>query len=167
MSEARARQNVSGRRGQGRIRIMRGKEFADLVYQSLIIEKETSLEDTAEAMKLSYHSLHARIHNKTLFSADEIRALMRFGRGDRFANYLLDGTGLIAVEHQESIGAGGPDGIFRRTNRLAIETGNVLEAVEAAMVDNKLDHRDKRAIRDEILLAEKTLVALRQSLEEG
>ena len=142
----------------------RGRDFSDLAYNILINDKSVSLKEVAQEMDLSYASLHARIHNKVLFSADEIRLLIRLTPTNVLADYLLEPSGMIAVSRETVDDDDDADSIFRRFNHLAIETGNVLEAVEAAMVDNKLDHRDKVHINAKIIEAERSLASLKVSL---
>lgn len=143
----------------------RGKAFSELVYRLLMIEKIASLEDVAEALGMSYHSLHARLHNKTLFSADEINGLIKtLGNAD-IVDFLLDGSGLMAFERQNTVSPANGDSIFKRTSHLAIETANVLEAVEIAMSDDRIDHRDAIQIQKEIVDVERALATIRHALE--
>ncbi len=142
----------------------RGKEFSELVYRLLLIDKVAPVEDVAAILEMSYHSLHARLHNKTLFSAEEIRQLAQSLNSVEILDFFLDGTDLMVFERADAIDAKDSDSVFRRTNHLAIETANVLEAVETAMKDNRIDHRDTAMIKKEIAEAERALAAIRQAL---
>lgn len=142
----------------------RGKDFADLIYRVLVVEKRKPLEDVAKQMGLSYHSLHARLHCKILFSVDEARRLMEILQSSDVADYLLGESGMIGVPREEEVSKSETDSLFRRTNHLAIETADVLAAVEEALKDDKLDHRDRQAIQSEIIEAERSLASLRAAL---
>lgn len=142
----------------------RGKDFADLIYRLLVVEKRQPLEAVAEQMGLSYHSLHARVHCKILFSVDEARRILEILGSSEVADYLLGESGLIGVQREGQPETMGGDNLYRRSNHLAIETADVLAAVEEALKDDKLDHRDRMAIQDEILDAERSLATLRAAL---
>ena len=142
----------------------RGNDFADLIYKILVVEKQSPVQEVADKLGMSFHSLHGRIHHKILFSPEEIKQLVIILNNPEIIDYFIKATGMIAVSREEGILDDDHVSIFRRTNLLTIETANVLGAVEEAMSDNKLDHRDRKVIADEILQTERSLATLRLAL---
>jgi hypothetical protein len=144
----------------------RGREFADLVYTVVIAEKRFPLKRLALDMGLGYDALHARIGNRTPFSADEIRRLIRAAPDPRFAVWLLRGTRFVAAERIGT--ADGCDSEFEAIHlaatRIVLEAADVLEVVEAALTDDRLDHREALRIRAEIEVAEQALATLAAGL---
>lgn len=51
--------------------------------------------------------------------------------------------------------------IHRGATRIVIEATDVLESVEAALRDGRIDHRDALMLRQEIEVAERALASLR------
>ena len=142
----------------------RGKEFSQLVYQIVIQEKAPSAEQAAAAMGFDYHAFYARVINRVVFSADEIRALLSAVPDPRLVTYLLRGTPYVAADRLEPITASDEEAIHRGATRIVIEATDILEAVEAALRDGRVDHRDAIAIRSEIEIAEHALASLRMRL---
>ena len=145
---------------------MRGQRFAELVYQVLIAEKRYSAEATAAAMGLGYDTFYARIRNRIVLSADEIRRLISAAPDPRFVAYLLRGTAYVAADRPPVSKAEDHEAIHRGATRIVIEATDVLEAVEAALADGRIDHRDTITIRNEIEIAERALASLRMRLKE-
>lgn len=76
----------------------RGQTFAQIAYQVLVAEKVVSVEKAAARLGMGYDALYARISGRTLFSADEIAALIACVPDHRLVTYLLRHSNLIAVE---------------------------------------------------------------------
>ena len=76
----------------------RGREFADIAYTVLVVEKKPGVETVAATLGMTYAVLHSRLINRTCFSADEINALVRAVPDVRLVNYLLKETGFIAAD---------------------------------------------------------------------
>lgn len=144
----------------------RGKDFADLVYRVMIGEKRYRLEAIAPAMGLSYDALHARVHNRVSFTAEEIRQLIAAAPDPRFVTYILRGTRYVAAERPDAATDPVPDAVHRGAARIVIEAADVLEAVETALCDGRIDHRDGLAILKEIEIAERALASLRTRINE-
>jgi hypothetical protein len=145
----------------------RGQEFADLAYTVIVTEKRFPLKRVALDMGFGYDALHARIVNRTPFSAEEIRRLIRAAPDPRFAAWLLRGTRFVAAERAEADeGPRDPDveAIHLAATRIVLEAADVLEAVEVALSDQRLDHRDALEIRAEIEVAERALASLGETL---
>ncbi len=145
----------------------RGKEFADLVHQVTVMEKRYRLEAIAPSMGLSYDALHARVHNRVSFTAEEIRHLIAVAPDPRFVTYLLRGTRYVAAERPEAVDEPVPDAVLRGATRIVIEATDVLEAVEFALGDGRIDHRDGLAILKEIEIAERALASLRTRINDA
>jgi hypothetical protein len=138
----------------------RGQEFAELVHHVLFGGNTFSPKAIASAMGISYDTLYARARNEVMLSADEIRALISVAPDVRLVNYLLRGTNFVAADR---IGADETDNelIHRGATRIVIEATDVLEAVERALGDARIDHRDALGIVAEIEAAERALASLR------
>jgi len=139
----------------------RGRSFADLVYTVLVAEKRFSMPAVAAALGLTYDSLYARIRNRVIFSADEVRALVAFAPDPRFVAYMLRGTAFVAADRVSPAADAEGEAIHRGATRIVLEAADVLEAVENALRDGRVDHRDALDIRREIEIAERALASLR------
>ena len=140
----------------------RGQEFADITYE-LLIQGEYDLRRTAACMGMGYDSLHARVHNRTCFSADEIRDLIACVPDHRLVGYLLRGTAYVAAERtaDSTIGAAEAE-VMPTAHRVVYEAIDVMKAIETALRDDLIDHREAVQIRNEIEVAERVLVTLRE-----
>lgn len=145
----------------------RGKDFADLAYTIIVAERRWSMKRVASEMGLGYDALHARIVNRTPFSAEEIRRLIRSAPDPRFVGWLLRGTRFVAaerIEGEDEADGADADAIQNAAMRIAIEVADVLAAVQDGLADRRIDHRDALEIRDEIEIAERALATLAEHL---
>lgn len=145
----------------------RGAEFANLAYRVIVTEKRFSAKKVAMNMGLGYDALHSRLVNRTPFSAEEIRRLIRAAPDARFVGWLLRGTPYIGAERGTALACSDdPDveAIHRSATRIVLEAADVLESVEKALIDRRIDHRDALEIRNEIEVAERALASLGQHL---
>lgn len=147
-----------------RIRLDRGRSFAQIVYQVVITEKVVPLEKAAAALGMGYDALYARINGRTHFTADEIAALIACVPDPRLVGYLLRHSNLVAVERVEGELEDAEQEIMRATHRILIEAADVLEAVDHAFKDKRIDHRDAMIIQKEIEVAERALLTLREHI---
>lgn len=147
-----------------RIRLDRGRSFAQIVYQVVITEKVVPLEKAAAALGMGYDALYARINGRTHFTADEIAALIACVPDPRLVGYLLRHSNLVAVERVEGEMEDAEQEIMRATHRILIEAADVLEAVDHAFKDKRIDHRDAMIIQKEIEVAERALLTLREHI---
>ena len=143
----------------------RGQAFAALVHRLLTGGGHTDIEATARAMGMPYHTFYNRLRNTTPFSADEIRRLLAVMPDARLLHFLLEGTPFVPAERIETIAPSEDIDIQRGAERIAIEAADVLRATYQALVDQRIDHRDARLIRDEIDVAERALASLRHHLD--
>lgn len=140
----------------------RGRNFAQLAYQILIVEKSVTVDRAAVGMGLGYDALYARLVGRTVFSADEISRLVAVTQEPRLVAYLLRESNFLAVERVDGPLDDPEQEIVRATHRILLEAADVLEAVDAAFTDKRLDHREARIIQREIETAERALVTLRE-----
>ena len=143
----------------------RGRAFADLVYTVLVAEKKWPLKEVAERMAMQYATLHARIHQRVVFSPEEVAALIAAAPDIRFIGFFLDDTPFIAVDRTSLPEGSAIETLHLGATRTVLEAADVLRAVEKALDDARIDHRERVEIGKEIAEAEHALAALRQRLE--
>jgi len=143
----------------------RGTEFADIVYTVLVAEKRWTMEEIAQKMGMKYATLYARVHQRVLFSPDEVRDLIRVAPDIRLATYFMEGTAFIAADRGDDAEAPA-DTVHRGATCTVLEATDVLRVVEEGLKDEKLDHRDKLRIEEEIRDAEQALASLRICLAQ-
>ena len=150
----------------------RGRDFADIVYTLLVVEKLKRVEDVADAIGLSYASLHARLINRTAFSADEIRAIILLLQDVRLVEYFLEDTNYIPVLREVERGEGNGSSasavnlsiVQREASRVVIDASDVLEFVDAGVAGGRIDHRIARLALGAIKATERALASLRLTL---
>ncbi len=71
--------------------------FAALVNRLLLTDDRIRPRDLADALGLSYHTLHARLSGRSSFTAVELKRLFQYYPDPRIADYLLAGTPYIAI----------------------------------------------------------------------
>jgi hypothetical protein len=141
----------------------RGREFADIAYTVLVVEKNPGIETVAAALGMTYAVLHSRLINRTCFSADEINALVRTVPDVRLVNCLLKETGFIAADRppQETADDGAPVDLQRSATRVVVNATGILELVDAALAGGGIDHRREALVYREIDATERSLARLR------
>ena len=144
----------------------RGRAFADLVYTVLVAEKKWPLKDVAERMGMQYATLHARLHQRVVFSPEEVRDLIAAAPDIRLIGFFLDDTPFIAVDRTEGPDGKGVETLHLGATKTVLEAADVLRAVERGMLDEHIDHRDRARIAKEISEAERALASLRNRLDE-
>ena len=142
----------------------RGNDFAGLVYQILVAEKRWSVEEIAPQLGLTYDTLYARVRNRVTFSADEICKLICVAPDPRFVAYLLRGSPFVAADRVEGPDHSDDEAIHRGATRIVIEATDVLVAIEEALRDQQINHREKTVIHREIEIAERALASLREKI---
>ncbi|MCJ2103074.1 hypothetical protein [Methylobacterium sp. E-046] len=131
------------------------------------------MEDVADAMGMSYASLHARLINRTSFSADEIKKIIVQVPDIRLIEYFLETTDFIPVHRQVARYEGGvihslpPADVVsvqREASRIVIDATDVLEFVDAGVAGGQIDHRVARLALQAIKATERALASLRFTL---
>jgi hypothetical protein len=151
----------------------RGREFADIAYTVLVVEKKPGIETVAAALGMTYAVLHSRLINRTCFSADEINALVRAVPDVRLVNCLLKETGFVAADRPAPDAAsldGQPAetvGLQRIATRVVVDATGILELVDAALAGGGMDHRREALVRNEISETERSLATLRLRIAEA
>jgi transcriptional regulator with XRE-family HTH domain len=140
-----------------------GATFAELAHRILVHERGWSLQEVAEKMGMKYHTLYARLRGRVSFTPEEVRALLMIVPDARLANFLLENTPFIAVDRALVDSKSDVD-VHRGATKSVLEVSDVLRAVEAGLVDQKIDHVDRARIVQEINEAERALAALRARL---
>lgn len=74
-----------------------GKKFAGVVNLVLLAEKSVRPQALAEALNMSYQTLHARVSGQVAFLPGELRQLFRTFPDPRLADCLLAGTPYLAI----------------------------------------------------------------------
>ena len=145
----------------------RGEDFAALIYKVLVVEKKLTLEQAADRLGMKYSTLYARVNARVPFSAEEINLLIKFVDDKRLCDWLLRGTGFIAVERNDEIDDDDlHESVRSGATASLLEASDVLREVELGLADHKIDHRDKIRIEAEIDDAERALAALREKMKE-
>ncbi|MBW9115193.1 hypothetical protein JNB88_16240 [Rhizobium cauense] len=147
----------------------RGSEFAQIAYAILVIERQLSIEKVAAEIGVSYAVLHSRLIGRSVFSADEIRALIVAIPDPRLVAYLLEGTRFVPAERADGVRIDDleppvPEALQRRATKVVIEATDVLEVVDAAIAGGGIDHRQEKIVLKEIGEAERALSSLRVQL---
>ena len=145
----------------------RGEEFAQLVHQVLVMEKRYDMEEVAKKCGVSYDTFYARVSNRVLFSIEEIRLLIRAAPDARFVGYLLANTPFVAAERADLDGLiDEPLESIRRTSvHMVIDASAVAHAIELAIADKRIDHREAQVINNEIDEAERALATVREHVQ--
>lgn len=147
--------------------LSRGQDFADLVHRILVNEGRHSLATASSGMGMLYGTLYARVVNRTCFSADEIRLLMRSVSDPRLPAYFLDGTSFVAVERMSAAERASETDTLRAAHRLVYMAADILRRIETALGDGRIDHREAPGIEAELDGAERLILGLRAQIRPG
>ncbi|WP_171136497.1 phage regulatory CII family protein [Ruegeria sp. HKCCC1038] len=145
---------------------MRGEEFASLVHRILTTESRYNSKDVAAQIGLEYDAFYARMRNRTVFSANEIKELIRAMPDARLVAYLLEETRFVAADRIENEDCDEEEHLYRATNRIVLEAAEVMRAMHQALSDQRVDHQEALQILSEIDEAERALVSLRVQITE-
>ncbi|SDH79550.1 hypothetical protein [Roseospirillum parvum] len=143
----------------------RGREFAELVHNLLVVRKLVEVQAAADGLSLSYHALHARISGRTPFSADEIRSLVAMLPDGDLLRYFTRNTDLLVLDRRDFGQQEGLGDLRGSAVRTMIEATDILKAVHEALADGRLDHLDRGRIGREVDACERALAGIRHLLE--
>ncbi len=147
----------------------RGHEFAALVYNVLVMDGRYSVKEIAGRFGMPYDTFYARIANRTSFSAEEIRLLLRLVPDVRLAAWLLEGTPFLPAARPSKPEAGEnfAESIRRSSIMMLVEAGEVAHQIETAIADGMIDHAEARLIQEDIETAERALLTLREHVRRA
>ena len=147
----------------------RGRQFADIVYTILVVEKSPGIDHVARALGMTYAVLHSRLINRTCFSADEVRALIQVIPDPRLVGYLLEGTQFVAADRPmpEDTDALASGTIQRGATRVVVDATGILELVDAALAGGGMDHKNEALVLGEIDATERALASLRLRIDNS
>ena len=140
----------------------RGKRFSFLVRQAITKSERHQIATVADGTGMSYHAFYQRLEGKTPFSADEIRRLIACFPDPALVTYLLKDTAYVAAERIDTVRTHEEEAIFQAAHRIVFEATDVLEVVDIALRDHRIDRRDAASITKEIEEAERSLISLRE-----
>ncbi|RCK26061.1 hypothetical protein TH8_10115 [Thalassospira profundimaris] len=152
------------------MRLDRGAAFAQHIKR-ILGETKTGIRNAAAGLGMDYHKFYSRLsEGRVVLSADEIAALIKLTGRREIVDYLLDGSRFIAIERFDDApsrhaGAYATHGqIQHGANTNVYVAAEILREVDQALLDNKIDHRDRARILEDVHNAEVALASLRAHL---
>lgn len=144
----------------------RGEEFADLVHRILVTDDRYSLATAASSMGLLYQTLYAKVRNRTTFSAEEIRGLIRAVPDPRIISYFLEGTAFVPVERPPSrVEGGAAPELLPAAHRLVFGASDVLRLIATALRDGNIPRHEAIKIEAELDALERVVLGLREQVK--
>jgi hypothetical protein len=137
-------------------------EFAQLVYQLVVVERLKSLQEVADSLGLTYPTMHARLNNRVHFRPHEIRELIRLLPDTRLVMHFLEETPFVVAERADA-DTNARD-VMSLAHRNLFQIVDVLRQVRDAVDDGKIDHRERLMLLDEIEKAEVALASLKAAV---
>ena len=140
----------------------RGIQFAELVRRAISRSKRHNHTSVAKGMQMPYQSFYNRVQGITPFSANEIRRLIAVIPDPSLVSYLLQGTPYVAAERLDAEPSSEEEALLQAVHRVIYEASDVLSAVDEALKDKRIDHRDTAVIIEQVEDAERSLISLRE-----
>lgn len=151
----------------------RGEEFSQLVGR-VLGETRDGIQNAAEGFKTSYQTFYSRLaRGRVVFSADEIRRLISITQRRELVDYILADTGFLAVKRISAEAGTESEAATAYATHDQIQQGaksniyvatEILQEVDKALTDRKIDHQDKTRILEDVHKAEVALASLREHL---
>ncbi len=151
----------------------RGEAYAQLVKR-ILGETRDGIQRAAAGFGVKYDTFYSRLaRGRVVFSADEIGRLIKITQRRELVDYLLADTGFLAVKRFSSNGTDNQGSSQSYTTHDQIQQGaksniyvatEILQEVDKALADQKIDHRDKARILEDVHKAEVALASLREHL---
>jgi hypothetical protein len=139
-------------------------QFHQLVYRLVLVEKRISVKALAPLLGMTSATLYKSLNGKGDFSPDQVRILLRELKDIRLAAWFLLDTNYVPIERAEfspnEIGA--IESLRRTALVMMIEAAEAAREVDAALCDERIDHREAVQIRADIEAAERAIVTLRE-----
>lgn len=139
-------------------------EFARLIHQLLVIEKQRPVARIAQALGMSYPTFYARVCGRVPFRPEEITALLREIPDARLVDLLLSGTHFIGVRRPERRRNLRPNRIWNDAVHTICEAAELLRELESALDDKMIDAVQRCRIEAHINEAERALEAIRTAV---
>lgn len=141
-------------------------EFASLLYQLLIVEEVRAVKEVAAELGLKEQALYARLYGRVRFSVEEARRILAYLDDVRIADHLLAGTNYVAIKRQVQNNVNKSEGVREGATSTLFDVTDLMKEVEVALSnDGRIDHREKIDIEKRLHEAERSLTALRNSLQ--
>ena len=145
----------------------RGSQFAALIHNILVMGEEHRADNAAKAIGLTYDSLFARIHNRVMFSPEEIKSLIAAVPDIRIPAWLLEGSDFVVGRR---IGPSTSRELAEESLRhssimMMVEAGEAAHEIEKAISDHRIDHREALQIQKDIEAAEQAIATVREHVK--
>ncbi|WP_417843805.1 phage regulatory CII family protein [Thalassospira sp.] len=133
------------------------------------------IQKAADFFEKNYQAFYSRLaRGRVVFSADEIRQLVAFTQRRELVDYLLADTGFLAVKkfnapsniNQDGKNYATHDEIQHGAKSNVYIAAEILQEVDRALIDHKIDHQDKLRILEDVHKAEVALASLRDHLSK-
>lgn len=148
----------------------RGEAFSQLVKR-VLGETRDGIHRAADGFGVKYAKFYSRLaRGRVVFSADEIRKLILITQRRELVDYLLADTGFLAVKRHMSDDQVSTeiysthDQIQQGAKSNIYVAAEILQEVDRALSDRKIDHHDKARILEDVHKAEVALASLREHL---
>jgi hypothetical protein len=144
-----------------------GKEFAQLLYTLLIVEEVKSVKQVAAHLGIKEQSLYSRLYGRVRFSVEEAKAILEFLNDMRIADYFLENSPFVAVARVPESDQEAGEGVRIQTSSTLFDVADLMREVETSLCDDgRIDHREKIRIEKRLMEAERSLSALRRTLQD-
>jgi hypothetical protein len=140
---------------------MATETFAAAVHRVLISEKRFSVRTVAEGIRIRPEALYNRLYERTPFQVEEVRRLLAAAPSPDLATCLLEFSPFFPAERANSPAADG-EAIHQGATRTVLEAADVLRAVQDALIDGRIDHRERPIILKQIEEAERAIASLKR-----
>ena len=138
--------------------------FAQLIYQMLVVEKLAPVGQVADALRLTPSALYGRMHGRSRFRLEEVRALIVLLDDQRLLRWFCDDSRYVVARRPAGDAAG--QAVLPATVDALHGAIDLMKIVVSALEDGpRLDHRDRAAILKEVKEAETAIANLRAAVE--
>ncbi len=143
------------------------KEFASLLYTLLIVEEVKTVKQVAAHLGMKEQSLYSRLYGRVRFSVEEAKAVLGYLNDVRVADFFLDGSPFVAVGRVPESEQMAAEGVRTQTSSTLFDVADLMREVETSLCDDgRIDHREKARIQKRLMEAERSLSALRRTLQD-
>ncbi len=141
------------------------KDFATLLYKLLIVEEVQSVKQVASKLGMKEQSLYSRLYGRVRFSVEEAKAILTILNDVRIADFFLEDSPFVAVARPNEIEPCS-ENVRTQTSSTLFDVTDLMREVEVSLSnDGRIDHREKVKIEERLLEAERSLTALRKTIQ--